>query len=161
MNRTLALFILASLLGGAAGNARAQPKFLEPPAREEEIKAGKLPPAAKRLPENPLVVKLPAGAKPGQHGGSLNMLIGRSRDVRMMVVYGYARLVGYDQSFNIVPDILESIEAKDERVFTMKLRKGHRCPTESPSRSRISASSGTTSPTPRSSARPARRATCW
>ncbi len=54
------------------------------------------------------------------------MLIGRSRDVRMMVVYGYARLVGYDQNFNIAPDILESIEAKDERVFTMKLRRGHR-----------------------------------
>jgi peptide/nickel transport system substrate-binding protein len=40
------------------------------------------------------------------------MLIGRSRDVRMLVVYGYARLVGYDQNFNIVPDILESIESR-------------------------------------------------
>ena len=29
-------------------------------------------------------------------------------------------------NFNIVPDILESIDVKDERVFTMKLRKGHR-----------------------------------
>jgi peptide/nickel transport system substrate-binding protein len=54
------------------------------------------------------------------------MLIGRSRDVRMLVVYGYARLVGYDRSLRIVPDLLESIEVKDERVFTMRLRKGHR-----------------------------------
>jgi peptide/nickel transport system substrate-binding protein len=54
------------------------------------------------------------------------MLIGRSRDVRMLVVYGYARLVGYDPKFNIVPDILESIDVKDDRIFTMKLRKGHR-----------------------------------
>ena len=38
---------------------------------------------------------------PGQHGGTLNMLIGRSRDVRMLVVYGYARLVGYDHVLSI------------------------------------------------------------
>jgi peptide/nickel transport system substrate-binding protein len=121
----LTAWLLALLVAGA-GSAAAQGKFVDPPALEEEIKAGKLPPAAKRLPENPLVVKLPAGAQPGQHGGSLNMLIGRSRDVRMMVVYGYARLVGYDRNFAIVPDLLESIEVKDERVFTMKLRRGHR-----------------------------------
>ncbi len=126
MIRMLALPILAALLAGAAGGAGAQAKFSEPPALEEEVKAGRLPPAAKRLPDNPLVVKMPAGAQPGQYGGTLNMLIGRSRDVRMMVVYGYARLVGYDQNYKIVPDILESIEAKDERVFTMTLRKGHR-----------------------------------
>jgi peptide/nickel transport system substrate-binding protein len=34
--------------------------------------------------------------------------------------------VGYDQNFNIVPDILESVDVKGDRVFTMKLRKGHR-----------------------------------
>lgn len=123
MIRTLVLLAIAQAL---AGTAVAQLKFVEPPAFAEEVKAGKLPPVTRRLPENPLVVKLPAGAQPGQHGGSLNMLIGRGRDVRMLVVYGYARLVGYDQNFNIAPDILESIEVKEERVFTMKLRKGHR-----------------------------------
>ena len=126
MIRPLVLLLLADALACTAGFAAAQTKFVEPPALEREVKAGKLPPVAKRLPENPLAVKLPAGAQPGQYGGSLNMLIGRSRDVRMLVVYGYARLVGYDQNFNVVADILESIEAKDERVFTMKLRKGHR-----------------------------------
>ena len=122
MTRLISL-LLALLL---AGSAAAQGKFIDPPSLAEEIKAGKLPPLAKRLPENPLVVKMPAGAQQGQHGGSLNMLIGRSRDVRMMVVYGYSRLVGYDRDFKIVPDLLESIEVKDERVFTMKLRRGHR-----------------------------------
>ena len=119
----LLLFVGAAL---ASGLAAAQGKFVEPPALEAEVKSGSLPPLAKRLPDNPLVVRLPAGAQPGKHGGTLNMLIGRSRDVRMLVVYGYARLVGYDQNFKIVPDILESIEVKDDRVFTMKLRKGHR-----------------------------------
>ncbi len=122
-----ARFILALALAAAPGAILAQGgKFIDPPLFAEEIKAGKLPPAAKRLPENPLVVKLAAGAEPGQHGGSLNMLIGRSRDVRMLVVYGYARLVGYDRDFKLVPDILESVEAKDDRVFTMKLRRNHR-----------------------------------
>jgi peptide/nickel transport system substrate-binding protein len=126
MTRKLFRPLVAALLACAASVAGAQAKFIEPPALEAEVKAGKLPPVARRLPENPLVLALPAGAQPGQYGGSLNMLIGRSRDVRMLVVYGYARLVGYDQNFNIVPDILESIDVKDDRVFTMKLRKGHR-----------------------------------
>ena len=126
MIRNLLVPLLAALMAVAAAPAAAQAKFIEPPAFEAEVKAGKLPPVAKRLPENPLVVKLPAGTQPGQYGGSMGMLIGRSRDVRMLVVYGYARLVGYDQNFNIVADILESIDVKDERVFTMKLRKGHR-----------------------------------
>jgi len=126
MTRKLFRLLVAALLACVACVAGAQAKFIEPPALEAEVKAGKLPPVAKRLPENPLVVNLAPGAQPGQYGGSLNMLIGRSRDVRMLVVYGYARLVGYDQNFNIVPDILESIDVKDDRVFTMKLRKGHR-----------------------------------
>jgi peptide/nickel transport system substrate-binding protein len=126
MMRTIVLFLLPAALAGAAPQALAQARFIEPPMFADDIKAGKLPPAARRLPETPLVVQPGPGQEAGQHGGSLNMLIGRSRDVRMMVVYGYARLVGYDQKFNIVPDILESIDVKGERVFTMKLRKGHR-----------------------------------
>ncbi len=88
MNNLFPPLVLAALLAGAAANAGAQANFVEPPALQEEVKAGKLPAVAKRLPENPLVVKLAAGAQPGQHGGTLNMLIGRSRDIRMMVVYG-------------------------------------------------------------------------
>jgi len=119
------LFLIAGAAFAAAA-AAAPAKLVEPPSLEAEVKAGTLPPVAKRLPEAPLVVTLPAGAQAGQYGGTLNMLIGRSRDVRMLVVYGYARLVGYDAKFNIAPDLLESIDVKDDRVFTMKLRKGHR-----------------------------------
>jgi peptide/nickel transport system substrate-binding protein len=126
MIRPLSVLVLAWLLAGVPPQAAAQGKYLEPPLLAEEVAAGKLPPVARRLPEKPLVVKFAAGAEPGKYGGSLNMLIGRSRDVRMLVVYGYARLVGYDQNFKIVPDILESIDVKEDRIFTMKLRKGHR-----------------------------------
>ena len=88
-----------------------------------EVREGKLPPMEKRLPQSPLVVKAEAL---GKYGGTFNTLVGRSRDTRMLAVYGYARLVGYDRQLNIVPDILESYEVKDGRVFTFKLRKGHR-----------------------------------
>ena len=60
-----------------------------------------------RLPEQPLVVPMDGKTLvQGQYGGTLNMLIGRTRDVRMMMVYGYARLVGYDSNLKIVPDML-------------------------------------------------------
>jgi peptide/nickel transport system substrate-binding protein len=95
----------------------------EAPMLRADVFAGKLPPLEKRLPQPPLVVNLES---PGKHGGTLHSLVGRSRDVRMLVVYGYARLVGYDRELNLVPDILESFEVKEGRVFTLKLRKGHR-----------------------------------
>jgi peptide/nickel transport system substrate-binding protein len=96
---------------------------IEPPMLRPEVASGKLPPVAKRLPQPPLVVRM---EQPGRHGGTLNSLVGRSRDTRLLVVYGYARLVAYDREFNLVPDILESCEVKDGRIFTLKLRKGHR-----------------------------------
>ena len=61
MIRPLAILILAALLGGAGPQAAAQGKFIEPPMFEEQLKAGKLQPAAKRLPEVPLVVKFATG----------------------------------------------------------------------------------------------------
>ena len=94
---------------------------------KKDVAAGKLPPIQKRLPATPLVAKMDEpGMQPGKQGGTLNTLIGRARDVRLLVVYGYARLVGYDRKLAIVPDILESFEAKDDRVFTFRLRKGHK-----------------------------------
>jgi len=94
---------------------------VETPMLAPEVKAGKLPPVEKRLPSPPLVVNTE-----GKHGGTLTTLVGRSRDTRLLVVYGYARLVGYDQSLSFFPDILESYEVKQGRIFTLRLRKGHR-----------------------------------
>jgi peptide/nickel transport system substrate-binding protein len=46
------------------------------------------------------------------------------KDTRMMVVYGYARLVGYTPSLEIEPDILKALDVVDGRVFTLHLRNG-------------------------------------
>ena len=43
-----------------------------------------------------------------------------------MTVYGYARLVKYDRDFELVPDILKSVDVEDGRSFTLTLRRGHR-----------------------------------
>jgi peptide/nickel transport system substrate-binding protein len=74
-------------------------------------------------PTPPAVVDVP---KVGHHGGSLRMLVSNAQDSRLLVVYGYARLVGYDAELNLIPDILEGVEVEDGRQFTMRLRAGHR-----------------------------------
>jgi peptide/nickel transport system substrate-binding protein len=84
-------------------------------------------PAAAGPPEEPLVVDFEAAGKTiGKPGGTLRMLVARPRDTRLMVVYGYARLVGYDHNLELVPDILKDVEVEDGRIFTLHLRKGHK-----------------------------------
>ena len=75
-------------------------------------------------PAEPSIVTLPDG--PGKRGGVLRTLGGASRDTRLLVVYGYARLVGYDTDLRLVPDILKSVDVEDGRIFTFSLRRGHR-----------------------------------
>jgi peptide/nickel transport system substrate-binding protein len=83
-------------------------------------------PALAGPPEEPSVVDFEAvGKTVGKPGGELHMLVGRAKDTRLMVVYGYARLVGYDQQLELVPDILADVEVEDGRSFTLRLRKGH------------------------------------
>ena len=100
--------------------------FVEPPALSERVGAGELPPVAERLPAEPLVVLTNETRSLGEYGGDWNMLVGRAKDVRLLVVYGYARLVCYNEAFEIEPDILKSIEIVDARIFTLSLRAGHR-----------------------------------
>ena len=66
------------------------------------------------------------GGGPGEPGGELKSLVGGTRDTRLLVVYGYARLVGYDRDLELVPDIAKSVEVEDGRIFTFHLRDGHR-----------------------------------
>ena len=123
LTRTLSAMIMAMSLAWTAG----ADALVETPSLADAVKRGDIPPVAQRIPDAPLVVKFDSGAnKLGRHGGTLNMLIGRQKDVRLLVVYGYARLVGYDSNFDLQPDILESFEVRDGRIFTFKIRKGHK-----------------------------------
>ena len=91
------------------------------------VESGKLPPVAERLPKTPLVVDLKArGREIGRYGGDLRSLVSKARDLRLITVNTYTRLVGYDEKLKLRPDILEKVEAQDDRIFTFTLREGHR-----------------------------------
>jgi ABC-type transport system substrate-binding protein len=66
------------------------------------------------------------GRTPGRHGGELRLLMAEQRDVRMMTIYGYTRLVVFDAALQLVPDILQHVEVEAGRAFTFTLREGHR-----------------------------------
>ena len=93
----------------------------------QEVNAGSLPHVQGRIPSEPLVVDLEAkGRSFGRQGGTLRTLISRTKDVRQMVVYGYARLVGYQPDYTLAPDILAAVDVEEGRKFTLHLRPGHR-----------------------------------
>ncbi len=99
----------------------------EPPVLMHAIEAGELPPIAERIPTEPSIVAMDKyGLSPGQYGGAIRTIMGRAKDIRMMVVYGYARLVGYDRKYRLKADILRDYEVEEGRRFTFHLRKGHR-----------------------------------
>jgi peptide/nickel transport system substrate-binding protein len=125
----LAAGLAALAVAGAAGAGRAagDPPLQEVPGLVAAVAKGELPPVGRRLPDHPLVVDLAAeGRQPGKPGGVLHMLIAEGGDARVIQPFGYARLVGYDLDYRIVPDILEKLDVQDERIFTLHLRPGHR-----------------------------------
>ncbi|MEO0379476.1 MAG: ABC transporter substrate-binding protein [Pseudomonadota bacterium] len=116
--------ILAALL---ALPASAQVAVKESPFWSGEVAKGNMDPARKRIPATPLIVDMEAkGRTFGTQGGTLRTMVTRSKDVRQMVVYGYARLVGYDDTYQLKPDILRDVDVFEGRIFTLHLRTGHR-----------------------------------
>ena len=68
--------------------------YKETPMFEAAVTAGKMPAVADRLPRRPSIVSFDARAKKaGRHGGELRTAIIRAKDVRLLVVYGYARFI--------------------------------------------------------------------
>lgn len=78
-------------------------------------------------PEEPRVVDFDALQKTiGKKGGSIDILMGKWKDIRQMTIYSNARLVSYDQTFGLSPDILKSVDNDAQKSFTLHLRKGHK-----------------------------------
>ncbi len=123
------LLALCFLLG-VGTDARAETgipmSLIETPELAGRVANGELPPVGERIPEIPAVAAMIGDAVPGVHGGQLRLLFGRAKDIRLMVVYGYARLIGFDRRYNLVPDILRDVDVEDGRIFTLHLRPGHR-----------------------------------
>jgi peptide/nickel transport system substrate-binding protein len=136
--RTALLLGTAALAAaGLPRLARSEPSrraaLIDSPFFAEQVKAGTLPEIAQRVPAVPRIVPIVGeGRQPGQHGGTLRMLMGDQRDIRMMTLYGYTRLIGYDEDLELAADVLESFEQQEGRIFTLRLRPGHRWSDGSP-----------------------------
>jgi peptide/nickel transport system substrate-binding protein len=119
----LAASLALAIVTGPSG-ARAQ---VEPPALVEAVRKGTLPPMAERLPKTPHITHTDEhGREPGQPGGEIRMLMSDQRDLRMMTLYGYTRLVHFNTRQELKPDLLQDVQVEDGRRFTLLLREGHR-----------------------------------
>ncbi|HMF67477.1 MAG TPA: ABC transporter substrate-binding protein [Phyllobacterium sp.] len=109
------------------GVADAADRELESDYLADQLRARSLPPLPQRLPKRPRIVGLKAmGRTPGQYGGTVRTIIGSAKDIRFMTIYGYARLIGYDEHLVFQPDILETFRSDNDTVFTFTLREGHK-----------------------------------
>jgi peptide/nickel transport system substrate-binding protein len=118
------LLLLLMLFGSSA--VQAMEGLKETPGLLAKVQAGELPPVAQRVPVDAQVVQFSPDQSPGEHGGQLRLLMGKQKDIRQMVIYGYARLIGYTEELKLKADLLKSIDVVDGRVFTLHLRKGHK-----------------------------------
>ena len=125
--RKLLLALSASLVLAPIAAHSDGPVLQESSFWAQEVNSGNLPHVADRIPSEPLVVDLEAkGRSFGRQGGTLRTLISRTKDVRQMAVYGYARLVGYQSDYTLAPDLLAAVDVEEGRKFTLSLRPGHR-----------------------------------
>ncbi|MDH3220368.1 MAG: ABC transporter substrate-binding protein [Gammaproteobacteria bacterium] len=120
-------FLLLTILGLAPLASDAAPdRFIETPSLAAQVASSELPPVQARLPQQSKLVVLDGERQAGFHGGQLRVLMGTQKDIRQIVVYGYARLVCYTPDLELEADILESYDVVDNRIFTLRLRRGHK-----------------------------------
>jgi peptide/nickel transport system substrate-binding protein len=118
-----ALSVAGFLLACSAARAM---EYHEAPALAELVKAGKLPPVAQRLPENPRVIE--PVEKVGEYGGTWRSgMVGGSDRNWMFRITGYEPLLAWDRAWTgkVVPNLAEDYSSSpDAKEFTFKLRKG-------------------------------------
>ena len=133
----LTVSLLLGLLSGTSGTLFAQKKYNESPMLAELVKQGKLPPVGERLPKKPLVVgpgvlisktDLPDW-QVGKYGGTLRMvqsIPNWNADIYIAnkepILFG----PGIGEKGIPKPNVVESYEGKEDRIFTFKLREGMR-----------------------------------
>jgi len=124
--RTFFTRLLLILMLAPVASSQAMDGLKETSMLQQKIDAGELPPIEQRIPDDVEVVNLGGDLVAGEQGGQMRLLMGKQKDIRQLVIYGYARLVGYTPELELQADILKSFEVVDNRVFTLHLRKGHK-----------------------------------
>jgi peptide/nickel transport system substrate-binding protein len=103
------------------------PTLKENPALAAMVAQGELPAVHLRVPAEPAVANLSArGRKPGRSGGTLRTMMSKEKDIRLVSTWGYTRLVGWTPELELKPDLVKSVNVRDGRVFTFRLRAGHK-----------------------------------
>jgi len=127
---TVVVLVTFGLLAGppaATSTASAQPpKYKEAPALAEQVKAGKLPPVDRRLPEEPLVV--PVVERTGEYGGVWRRAFLGPADFNNYVRVVYDALVRFSpDGAKIEPKVAAGWQSSaDFKTWTIRLRKGAR-----------------------------------
>lgn len=103
--------------------------YKEAPMLAERVAAGQLPPVEERLPDNPEVVI--AHESVGKYGDEIRFGLAGSSDQEQITNWtGHNGLVQVDYDTNYsstIPLLAESMDVSDDaRVYTFKLRKGHK-----------------------------------
>lgn len=125
LNLYRSLFVCSLVLLTLPVNAT--PVVKESTLYSEQVESGELPPVAQRIPTDPLIVNLAdKGRMAGLQGGTLRTMVSRAKDIRQMVVLGYSRLMIHNEDYSLSPDILAGVEVEEGRIFTFRLRDGHR-----------------------------------
>jgi peptide/nickel transport system substrate-binding protein len=121
------LLVTPLLVAWTCSQALSQAELKETPFFADDVKAGRLPPVSERVPSVPRVIDLPRlGREVGRPGGLLRLLMGDQRDIRFMTLYGYTRLAVFSEKLEIIPDLLQSFDIEEGRIFTFHLRPGHK-----------------------------------
>ena len=128
MRLIFAIATLAAIALALPASANGLRLIETPTLATSTLAGGALPPIEERVPAEPLIVDLAArGREPGRHGGTIRMFVSRSKDVRYMAAYGYARLVGYGADYTLQPDLLRDVRVEDHgRKVIFHLRRGHK-----------------------------------
>jgi peptide/nickel transport system substrate-binding protein len=123
MNRRQFTLSLAASALAVPARAWAASALAEPPFLAADVASGALPPIRERIPQDPALAELETIGRPG---GDLRILMASPKDTRLMVVYGYARLVSSTPALALAPDILKAVDVEENRIFTLHLRGGHK-----------------------------------
>ena len=123
----LLVFTLLGFCAVASANFSDALELQEVDYFSASVTKGILPPIANRIPSDPAVATFEGeGTSIGMSGGTIRILMAKAKEVRQMVVYGYARLIGYDSKLVLRADILKKFNVEKGRIFTLTLREGHR-----------------------------------
>lgn len=125
LKQWMKVFAASAMLATSLAWAQTCEAFGESPVLAERVAAGDLPPAAERLPANPVVLQGADGI--GTYGGMMFDLYDGSRLAEFRQ-FGYENLVRWTpDGSQVVPNIAESWDvSEDGTAYTFTLREGLR-----------------------------------